>query len=84
MFPYLEVHVILCEFNVDPYNVGGGLGLISMCKPIGNMDINATWIKHFFPLKYLGKRAIKFFYICSYGKKFCGTLKISKWFIVYK
>jgi hypothetical protein len=42
MLPYSKVHVILFEFNVDPYNVGGGLRLVGMCKPIGNIDISAT------------------------------------------
>jgi hypothetical protein len=47
MLPYLEVHVILFEFSVDPYNVGGGLGLVGMCKPIGNIDISAIWTEYF-------------------------------------
>lgn len=46
MLPYLEVHVILFEFNVDPYNVVGGLGLVGMCKPITSNDISATWTEY--------------------------------------
>jgi hypothetical protein len=78
MFSYLEVHVILCEFYVDPYNVGGGLGLVGTCTPTGSIDISVTWIEYCFPWKYLGKHAIMFFYICSFDKKSCGTFIISK------
>jgi hypothetical protein len=41
MLPYLEMYVILFEFSANPYNVGGGLGLVGMCKPIGSIDISA-------------------------------------------
>jgi len=48
-FNSYKVHVILCEFNVDPCNVGRGLGLVGMCKPIGSIYINANWIEYYFP-----------------------------------